>query len=92
MNRKTQSTHLYRLECLLFHALLFLFILSTSPFQANAQSTHTGWGACSAQDLAKITSPADSGSDTADQICARYTAGSVVSAPPEFVSENGVLR
>ena len=32
------------------------------------------------------------GSHTADQICARYSVGSVVSAPPELESQNGVLE
>ena len=59
----------------------------------NAQQAHPGRGAVSAQDLAKLTSPAgSSGSTAADQVCARFTAGSVVSAPPELESQNGVLE
>ena len=47
-------------------------------------------------DLAKKAFAAASGpvstSDPADQICARYSTGSVVSAPPELRSQNGVLE
>src|SRR6202012_2017622 len=32
------------------------------------------------------------GSDAADQVCARFAAGSIVSAPPELKSQNGVLE
>jgi FtsP/CotA-like multicopper oxidase with cupredoxin domain len=46
----------------------------------------------SAQDFAKLTSPAASGSTAADQVCARYTAGSVVADPPVLQSQNGVLE
>jgi FtsP/CotA-like multicopper oxidase with cupredoxin domain len=92
MNSKAKSTLVHRLACLMLHTLLFLFFFSTSVFLANSQSVHPGRGAISAQDIAKITSQADSGSDTADQVCARQTAGSIVSAPPELESQNGVLE
>jgi Flp pilus assembly protein TadG len=46
----------------------------------------------SAQDMAKMAAPAASGSDAADQVCARFPAGSVVSAPPELKSSNGTLE
>jgi FtsP/CotA-like multicopper oxidase with cupredoxin domain len=57
-----------------------------------AQNAHAGRGAVSAQDLAKLAAPADSGSDAADQVCARYSVGSIVSAPPELKSQNSVLE
>jgi FtsP/CotA-like multicopper oxidase with cupredoxin domain len=46
----------------------------------------------SAQDLEKAAAPAAAGSDAADLICARFATGSVVSAPPEMESQNGVLE
>jgi FtsP/CotA-like multicopper oxidase with cupredoxin domain len=39
-----------------------------------------------------MTAPAATGSDAADQVCARYSTGSVVSAAPELESQNGVLE
>ncbi len=41
---------------------------------------------------AKTAATAATGSNTADQICARYSVGSVVSAPSELESQNGVLE
>ncbi len=46
----------------------------------------------SAQDMAKMSSQAASGSDTADQVCPRFPAGSATTAPPELESQNGVLE
>ena len=46
----------------------------------------------SAQDMAKMSSQAATGSDTADQVCARFPAGSAITAPPELESQNGVLE
>ena len=46
----------------------------------------------SAQDMAKMASPAAAGTDTADQVCARFSAGSATTAPPELESQNGVLE
>jgi FtsP/CotA-like multicopper oxidase with cupredoxin domain len=71
--------------------ILLLFLLAI-PFTLNAQRAYPGRGAVSAQDLAKLTSPAATGSDAADQVCARYATGSIVSAPPELQSQNGVLE
>jgi hypothetical protein len=72
-----------------------LLILSTA-LTANAQNSHqssySGRGAISAQDLAKLALGAAAGSDAADQVCARFATGSVVSAPPELESQNGVLE
>jgi FtsP/CotA-like multicopper oxidase with cupredoxin domain len=83
----------------LWHPLVsaLLILLFSAATVANAQRTYSGRGAVSAQDLAKLTAPeaADSdatGSDTADQVCARFTAGSVVSEPPQLESQNGVLE
>jgi FtsP/CotA-like multicopper oxidase with cupredoxin domain len=60
---------------------------------AAAQGTlHQGRGAVSAQDQAKLTAQASASSATADSICPRFPVGSVVSAPPELQSQNGVLE
>jgi FtsP/CotA-like multicopper oxidase with cupredoxin domain len=59
---------------------------------ATAQSGHPGRGAMSAQDMEKMASAVDSGSDAADQVCTRFVAGSVITAPPELESQNGVLE
>ena len=70
---------------------LILFLIAAASI-SHAQRTHQGRGAISAQDLAKMAAPAATGSDAADQVCARYSTGSVVSAPPELESQNGVLE
>jgi len=72
--------------------LFALFILLLSGFAVGAQQARPARGATSAQDLAKIAAQATTGSDAADSVCARSASGSVVAAPPEFVSENGVLE
>src|SRR6202034_3753448 len=74
-------------------ALLFLLIVAAG-LTASAQRLRPGRGATSAQDIARIAAQADaeSGSDASDQVCARFATGSVVSAPPELKSENGVLE
>jgi hypothetical protein len=64
-----------------------LFIL-VCVFTATAQQAHPESGAISAQDLGKITAPAVSGSDAADQACARFATCSIVSAPSELKSQN----
>ena len=46
----------------------------------------------SAQDMAKMASPAAAGTDAADQVCARFSSGSATTAPPELQSQNGVLE
>ena len=72
---------------------LFLLFLLCGPFQvASGQSAHPAHGAMSAQDLARMASPMVSGSSTADEVCARSTAGAIVPAPPELKSSNGVLE
>jgi hypothetical protein len=73
------------------YTLLFI-LFSALVLSANAQQSHATHGAISAQDLAKRSTPAATGSDTADQVCARFSTGSVVSAPPELRSQNGVLE
>lgn len=70
--------------------LITLFVWSAIP--AKAQHAQPGRGAISAQDIARIAKQAATGSDTADQVCARYAAGSVVTTPPELKSQNGVLE
>jgi hypothetical protein len=74
----------------LFVSLIFL--LSCGVFTATAQTARPAYGATSAQDRAKRAAPAATGSDAADQVCARFAAGSVVSAPSELKSQNGVLE
>ncbi len=93
MDGKTQS-HLFRGRLRPFSrtAVLLLLVLS-SAFVANAQHARPGRGATSAQDIAKLAALASpTGSDAADQVCARFAAGSIVSAPPELKSQNGVLE
>ncbi len=72
--------------------LVLAFLLCFSVSTAEAQGTHPGRGAISAQDLAKLVAPAASGSDAADQVCARFATGSATTAPPELESQNGVLE
>ena len=73
-------------------AFFFAMIFSLCASTAGAQHTHPGRGAISPQDLSKITSQTSSGSTTADSVCPRFATGSVVSAPPELESQNGVLE
>ncbi len=75
-----------------FLSILLLFFslwFSTSPTEG--QRVYPGRGAISAQDIAKLSASA-AGSDTADQVCARFAAGSAITAPPELKSQNGVLE
>jgi FtsP/CotA-like multicopper oxidase with cupredoxin domain len=66
-----------------------LFFVTLLP--ASAQRIQ-GRGAMSAQDMAKMASPAAAGTEAADQVCARFAAGSATTAPPELESQNGVLE
>jgi hypothetical protein len=76
-----------------FRKYFFLsFLLFWPVITAGAQTVHPGRGAISAQDLAKLAAPAASGSDAADQVCARFASGSATTAPPELESQNGVLE
>ena len=69
---------------------------------ALAQNGHPGRGAMSAQDMAKMhmaemaeanrQATPNTAPDPADAVCARFATGSVVSAPPELKSSNGVLE
>jgi FtsP/CotA-like multicopper oxidase with cupredoxin domain len=59
---------------------------------AQTQRKYPGRGAVSAQDFARLTSPRAVGATAADQVCARFTAGSTVSDPPVLQSQNGVLE
>jgi FtsP/CotA-like multicopper oxidase with cupredoxin domain len=78
-----------KLNLLLFLSLIFL--PSCGVLKATAQTAHPAYGATSAQDRVKRAAPAAVGSDAADQVCARFATGSVVTAPPELKSQNGVL-
>jgi len=86
------------LAVLLSWRLLFLFrmvlvlLLLTAIATGQAQRKYPGRGAVSAQDLSKLTSPAAKGTTAADQVCARYTAGSTISDPPVLQSRNGTLE
>ena len=73
----------------LFLVFSVLFPLAIPSY---AQQKFPGRGAVSAQDFAKLTSPAASGTSAADRVCVRYTTGSVVSDPPVLQSQNGVLE
>jgi FtsP/CotA-like multicopper oxidase with cupredoxin domain len=66
-----------------------LFFVTLLPASAQRTQAH---GAMSAQDMAKMASPVAAGTDTADQVCARFSAGSATTAPPELESQNGVLE
>src|SRR5271170_3056893 len=77
----------------IFSLVFILFLcLSAADAQQARPKTHPGRGAMSAQDLARAAVPAAAGTDAADQVCARFAVGSVVSAPPELKSQNGVLE
>jgi FtsP/CotA-like multicopper oxidase with cupredoxin domain len=74
----------------------FLLIIFPTLLSALAQHAH-GRGAMSAQDMAsslstEMASPSASTADPADQVCARFAAGSATTAPPELQSQNGVLE
>jgi FtsP/CotA-like multicopper oxidase with cupredoxin domain len=71
--------------------VLFPFLFAATV-PAQSQRQFPGRGAVSAQDLARLTSPAALGTTAADQVCARYVAGSTVSDPPLLQSQNGVLE
>src|SRR5580658_5953653 len=76
-----------------------LFIFSSSFLSAIAQHAN-GRGAMSAQDMAKmdsaavakVASPYGATADPADQVCARFASGSATTAPPELISQGGVLE
>jgi hypothetical protein len=72
--------------------IALVFVLFTAVAAAQMQRKYPGRGAVSAQDLSKLTSPAATGSTAADQVCARYTTGSIISDPPVLQSQNGVLE
>lgn len=74
MQDRNAPRRLFSPAILLIPSLVFFFFVG---FAANAQNARPARGVVSAQDLARLTSPADSGSDAADQVCARYATGSV---------------
>jgi FtsP/CotA-like multicopper oxidase with cupredoxin domain len=75
----------------LFLAIAVVFSMSAVRAQTTT-TIHPGRGAMSAQDMAKMVAQATSGSDTADQVCARFATGSTVTAPPELKSSGGTLE
>ncbi len=72
-------------------AVFLCFLLSITCLP-QTQRRYPGRGAVSAQDFSKLTSPASVGTTAADQVCPRYTPGSVISDPPVLQSQNGVLE
>ena len=72
-------------------AVLLPFLLAVAG-HSQTERKYPGRGAVSAQDFARLTAPAVSGTTTADQVCARFTTGSVVSDPPALQSQNGRLE
>ncbi len=87
MYQTSQPSDAYR-RIVITIALLLPFLFGT-PAKGQA---HPGRGAISPQDLARLTQPTAAGSDAADQICPRSSAGSIVSAPPELRSQGGTLE
>jgi FtsP/CotA-like multicopper oxidase with cupredoxin domain len=81
-----------RFGIVIFVALIAFSWLFPTGALAQTQRKYPGRGAVSAQDLSKLISPRASGSDTADQVCARYASGSTISDPPILQSQNGVLE
>jgi hypothetical protein len=73
-----------------FLVVLVLSLAAVAP--AQTQHEYLGRGAVPAQDLSRLLSPAAVGTTAADQVCARYTTGSMVSDPPVLQSQNGVLE
>ncbi len=95
MNRETRINFADRLARLLSTTVSSIFcvvFISSLVFSASAQRIHPGRGAISPQDLARINAQPAAGSDSADSVCARFAIGSVVTAPPELKSANGVLE
>jgi len=75
----------------LFLAIAVVFSMGTVGAQTTTR-VHSGRGAMSEKDMAKMVAQATSGSDTADQVCARFATGSTVTAPPELKSTGGKLE
>jgi FtsP/CotA-like multicopper oxidase with cupredoxin domain len=71
---------------------VLISLLLTAAASGQSQRQYPGRGAVSGQDLAKLTAPAAIGTTAADQVCARFTTGSTVSAPPVLQTQNGVLE
>ena len=66
-----------------------LILLSFAVCTAHAQDTHAAPAKVSVRNPSKS---AAASVDAADQVCLRYADGSVISAPPELDSHNGVLE
>jgi len=90
MSRKAFSYGCVKVSSL-FLAIAVIFSMSTLGAQTTTR-IHPGRGAMSAQDMAKMVAQATSGSNTADQVCARFATGSTVTAPPELKSSGGTLE
>jgi len=73
-------------------SIALILLLLTTPGPAQTQRKYPGRGAVSAQDFSRLTSSAAAGTTAADQVCARYTAGSTISDPPVLQSQNGTLE
>ncbi len=90
MNRKAYEYGRSQVRSL-FLVIAVAFGISTVHAQT-ATPVRSGRGAMSAQDMAKMAAQATSGSDAADQVCARFAVGSTVMAPPELKSSGGTLE
>jgi len=77
---------------LAFSTALVLLLFVAVAASGQTQRKYPGRGAVSAQDFSKMTSPAAIGTTAADQVCARYAAGSNVTDPPVLQSHNAVLE
>jgi FtsP/CotA-like multicopper oxidase with cupredoxin domain len=79
----------------MFESLLLFLLVFLSGAMLHAQTTvsrYPGRGAISAQDVARIATPAAAGTTAADQVCPRYTTGSVIADPPVLQSQAGILE
>jgi FtsP/CotA-like multicopper oxidase with cupredoxin domain len=75
-------------NCVFFSIALTVVFLPAA--EAQAQRANPQQAKMSA--LPKLASPATQSSEPADQTCLRYADGSVVPAPPDLDSHNGVLE
>jgi len=74
-----------------FFSIALIVVFPTASI-VQAQRSNAQRVRSSAQDAPQLASPATPTSDPADQVCLRYSAGSIVPAPPELESHNGVLE
>lgn len=63
---------------------VLLPLLLTAAGLSQTERKYPGCGAVPAQDFAKATSSAAAGTTAADQVCARFTTGSIVFDPSQY--------